>query len=128
MVGFCEFSEAVAHVNPNFDVLVSGPTPPNPSELLGSDAMSTLLNSAKEQYDYVVIDTPPINVVSDAVVLAPKTEGIVMVVQDRRTTHEQFKKSVASLSFAKARLLGVVLNSSDDHTAKYKYKSKRYLY
>ncbi len=128
LVGFCDFSDAVISANPNFDVLVSGPTPPNPSELLGSDSMSTLLNAVKEQYDYVVIDTPPINVVSDAVVLAPKTEGIVMVVQDRCTTHEQFKKSVASLSFAKARLLGVVLNSSDDHTAKYKYKSKRYLY
>lgn len=128
LVDFCSFSDAVVSANPNFDVLVSGPTPPNPSELLGSDAMSELLDSIKKEYDYIVIDTPPVNVVSDAVVLAPKTEGIVMVVQDRVTTHEEFRKSVASLGFAKARLLGVVLNSSADHTAKYKYKSKRYLY
>lgn len=127
LVGFCEFSEAVAHVNPNFDVLVSGPTPPNPSELLGSDAMTQLLESVKDQYDYVIIDTPPVNVVSDAVILAPKTEGIVMVVQDRTTTHDQFSKAVSALSFANARLLGVVLNSSADNSAKY-YPSKSHRY
>lgn len=128
LVGFCDFSEAVVQINPNFDVLVSGPTPPNPSELLGSEQMSQLLESVKDKYDYIVIDTPPVNVVSDAVVLAPKTEGIVMVVQDRKTTHDQFKKAVSSLSFANVRLLGVVLNSSSERSAKYPSKSQRYQY
>lgn len=128
LVGFCDFEEAVVKVNDNFDVLVSGPTPPNPSELLGSDQMSRLLDNVKDKYDYVIIDTPPINVVSDAVVLAPKTEGIVMMVQDRKTTHEQFKKAVSSLSFANVRLLGAVLNSSSDRSAKYPSKMQRYQY
>ena len=128
LVGFCDFNEAVVQVNPNFDVLVSGPTPPNPSELLGSDQMTELLESIKDKYDYVVIDTPPVNVVSDAVVLAPKTEGIVMVVQDRKTTHDQFNRAVSALSFANARLLGVVLNSSSDRSAKYPSKTQRYQY
>lgn len=128
LVGFCDFEEAVVKVNDNFDVLVSGPTPPNPSELLGSDQMSRLLDNVKDKYDYVIIDTPPINVVSDAVVLAPKTEGIVMLVQDRKTTHEQFKKAVSSLSFANVRLLGAVLNSSSDRSAKYPSKMQRYQY
>lgn len=128
LVGFCDFNEAVVQVNPNFDVLVSGPTPPNPSELLGSDQMTELLESIKDKYDYVVIDTPPVNVVSDAVVLAPKTEGIVMVVQDRKTTHDQFSRAVSALSFANARLLGVVLNSSSDRSAKYPSKTQRYQY
>ncbi len=128
LVGFCDFDEAVVKVNDNFDVLVSGPTPPNPSELLGSEQMSRLLDYVKDKYDYVIIDTPPINVVSDAVVLAPKTEGIVMMVQDRKTTHEQFKKAVSSLSFANVRLLGAVLNSSSDRSAKYPSKMQRYQY
>ncbi len=128
LVGFCDFSEAVAEINPNFDVLVSGPTPPNPSELLGSDQMNELLEKARTQYDYIIIDTPPINVVSDAVVVANKTEGVVMVVQDRKTTHEQFKKAVSSLGFADVKLLGVILNSSSDKSAKYPSKSQVYQY
>ncbi len=128
LVGFCEFSEAAININPNFDVLVSGPTPPNPSELLGSEQMSALLDALKDRYDYIIIDTPPVNVVSDAVVLAPKTEGLVMVIQDRKTTHDQFKKAVSSLSFAKVRLLGVILNSSSDKSAKYPSKSQIYQY
>lgn len=128
LVNFCDFSDAVVHINSNLDVLVSGPTPPNPSEMLGSEQMSNLLNSVKDKYDYIVIDTPPVNVVSDAIALAPKTEGIVMVVQDRETTHEEFKKAVASLQFANVRLLGVVLNGSSDKTAKYSSKLQRYQY
>ncbi|MBQ3088323.1 MAG: CpsD/CapB family tyrosine-protein kinase [Clostridia bacterium] len=128
LVDFCSFSEAVMSINANFDVLLSGPIPPNPSELLGSEQMTRLLDSVKDKYDYIIIDTPPINVVSDAVVLAAKTEGIVMVVQDKKTTHDEFKKAVSSLSFADARLLGVVLNSSADKNAKYSTKSQRYQY
>lgn len=128
LVDFCTFSEAVMQINSNFDVLLSGPIPPNPSELLGSDQMTRLLDSIKDKYDYIIIDTPPVNIVSDAVVLAAKTEGIVMVVQDKKTTHDEFKKAVSSLSFADARLLGVVLNSSSEKSAKYPTKSRRYQY
>ena len=128
LVDFCSFSEAVMQINANFDVLLSGPIPPNPSELLGSEQMTRLLDSIKDKYDYIIIDTPPVNVVSDAVVLAAKTEGIVMIVQDKKTTHDEFKKAVSSLSFADARLLGVVLNSSSEKSAKYPTKSQRYQY
>lgn len=128
LVDFCSFSDAVMQINTNFDVLLSGPIPPNPSELLGSEQMSRLLDSVRDKYDYIIIDTPPVNVVSDAVVLATKTEGIVMVVQDRKTTHDEFKKAISSLSFADARLLGVILNSSAENNAKYSGKSRRYQY
>lgn len=128
LVGFCEFDDVLVHINSNLDVLVSGPTPPNPSELVASDNMTALLDQIKDKYDYIVIDTPPINVVSDAVLLAPKTEGILLVVQDRRTTHDEFKKAVASLNFADVRLLGVVLNGSSDKSAKYPTKSQMYQY
>ncbi len=128
LVDFCNFDEAVISVNENIDVMTSGPTPPNPSELLGSEKMAELLERVKNNYEYIIIDTPPINVVSDAVVLAPRTEGIVMVVQDRGTTHEQFKKAVSSLGFANAKLLGVILNSSAEKGKKYYSTKKMYQY
>ena len=128
LVDFCSFPEAVMSINANFDVLLSGPIPPNPSELLGSERMSKLLEDIKDKYDYIIIDTPPINVVSDAVVLAAKTEGIVMVVQDMKTTHDEFKKAVSALNFAEANLLGVVFNSSADSSTKYSSRSQRYQY
>lgn len=128
LVGFCEFDDALVHVNANLDVLVSGPTPPNPSELVASENMTEFLKMVEDKYDYIVIDTPPINVVSDAVLLAPKTEGVLMVVQDRKTTHDEFKKAVSSLKFANVRLLGVVLNGSSDKSAKYPTKSQLYQY
>lgn len=128
LVGFCKLEEAIVNINANLDVLVSGPTPPNPSELVASDNMSELLDVLKNKYDYIVIDTPPVNVVSDAVLLAPKTEGILMVVQDRKTTHEEFKKAITNLNFADVRLLGVVLNGSADKSAKYPSKAQLYQY
>lgn len=128
LVGFASFAESVISVNDNFDVLTSGPITPNPSELLGSDNMSLLLKELKLTYDYIIIDTPPVNVVSDAVVLAAKTEGIVMVVQDRQTTHDDFGKAVDALKFADANLLGVILNGSAEAGEKYSSKSKKYGY
>lgn len=128
LVGFCKFDDAVVSVNSNLDVLVSGPIPPNPSELVASDNMSALLQMLGSEYDYVILDTPPINVVSDAVLLAPKTEGVLMVVQDRKTTHEEFEKAANQLKFANARLLGAVLNGSANKSAKYSFKTQMYRY
>ena len=128
LVGFCAVEEAITHINPNFDVIVAGPTPPNPAELLSSDSMSDLLDRFRGAYDCVIIDTPPLNVVSDAIALSVKTEGIVMVLKNMRTTHDQFQKAVASLQFAEAKLLGVIINDSDDKQAKYKYTAKNYNY
>ena len=128
LVGFCGFNDAVVSINPHFDVLVSGPTPPNPSELVASDNMTELLESLRDYYDYIIIDTPPVNVVSDAILLAPKVEGVLMVVQDRKTTHDLFKKSINSLKISNVRLLGVVLNGSSDRRAKYPTKAQLYQY
>ena len=128
LVGFCSFEDAVVNVGTNLDVLLSGPTPPNPSELVASKNMTELLDKLSVEYDYIIIDTPPINIVSDAVLLAPKTQGVLMVIQDRKTTHAEFKKAVNLLKFADARLLGVVLNGSSEKAAKYPNKSQFYQY
>lgn len=120
--GFCEVGEVIKNVYENFDVLTSGPLPPNPTELLGSDNMSELLEGLEEYYDFIIVDTPPINVVSDALILAPKTDGVVLVIREKQTTHEQFKKALRSIEFADVKLLGSVLNGAEYEGSKYNYK------
>lgn len=128
LVGFCEIGEAISHINPYFDIMTSGPVPPNPSELLGSDKMSELLDKLSEDYDYIFIDTPPVNVVSDALVVAPKTEGIVYVVHDSVTTHDELQKALSSVEFADVRMLGVILNGTNRRKSRYRYLTGRYYY
>ncbi|HHW46884.1 MAG TPA: CpsD/CapB family tyrosine-protein kinase [Clostridiales bacterium] len=128
LVGFCDISDAIHSINPNLDVLTAGSTPPNPSELLGSANMVRLLDSLNEFYEYIIFDTPPINIVSDALVLAPHTSGMVLVVQNSTTTHEQFKKALSSIEFANAKLLGAILNGSKGQKKNYKYGYYDYYY
>lgn len=123
LVGFCEIDEAVKNIYPNFDVLTSGPLPPNPAELLGSDNMSELLKVLNDYYDCIIIDTPPINVVSDALILTPKTDGLVMVVRQNVSTHDQLKRSLKSIEFANVKFLGSILNGVK-MDKQYSYKSK----
>lgn len=128
LVGFCKLREAVRNVYPNFDVLTSGPIPPNPSELLSSENMTTLLDGLQDFYDYIIIDTPPINVVTDSLVLTPKTDGLVMVVREGQTTHEQLKKALNSVEFADVKLLGTILNGDRPEGGKYGYNYHYYKY
>ena len=132
LVGFCGLEEIVAKVNPYLDVITSGPIPPNPSEMLGSAKMEALLESLSETYDYIFIDMPPINVVSDALILATKTDGLIFVIQDLITTHDDVQKALSSIDFASAKLLGLVLNgSSKNLRSKYRYRymaNSRYTY
>ena len=128
LVGFSELEESVTTINPNFDVITSGPTPPNPSELLGSEQMTQLLTKLEGIYDYIILDTPPVNIVPDALVVAPKTSGVAFVVQDGLTPHEQFQKALGSIEFAGVRMLGVILNGSNGRAnKKYRYRY-RYRY
>lgn len=124
LAGLGTFEEAVHKVNTNLDVLTSGPIPPNPSELLSSVKMDSFLEMANNMYDYIIIDTPPANIVSDAVVLAPKTAGAVIVVHGKSTTHEQLDKTVSSLKFADVRLLGVVINGGTEKGKGTSYSEK----
>lgn len=124
LAGLSTFEESVHKVNSNLDVLTSGPIPPNPSELLSSENMDIFLEKANNIYDYIIIDTPPVNVVSDALVLTPKTAGAVIVVHGNATTHEQLEKTVSSLKFAEARLLGVVINGGTEKGKDYSYRTK----
>lgn len=107
----------------NLWVLPAGTIPPNPSELLGSEAMAKLLNLVEREFDYVIIDTPPVIPVTDAVVLASQTGGIVLVTRSGITRRAQISESIEILDAGNATVLGVVLND-----VQLRSKSDRYGY
>lgn len=94
------------------DVLTSGPIPPNPSELLGSEAMRTLLEAAAEAYDYVVVDTAPLLAVTDAVALSRFVDGSLVIAQSDRVKKQQLGEALGKLDSVDARVLGVVVNNA----------------
>ena len=98
---------------PNMDVLTAGTCPPNPSELLASPAMKKLLEEAEQQYDYIIIDTPPVNVVSDALGLSDCIGGILMVARYYVTTTKELETALQAISVTGATVLGLVLTEVD---------------
>lgn len=95
----------------NLSILPSGPLPPNPSELLGSNRMTEVINKLKAQADYVLFDSPPIIAVTDAAVLASRVDGVILVIKAGETKRELAQKAKALLEKVNANLLGVVLNN-----------------
>jgi capsular exopolysaccharide synthesis family protein len=128
--GMSKFDETVnKNVYPGLDVVTAGPIPPNPSELVNSDNMADLLKELSKLYDYVIIDTAPINVVSDALVLSKLTAGLVLVAKQNSTTYDDVERVMDNMNFAGSRILGVVINNMKDLGSKRSYKySKGYNY
>lgn len=103
---------AYATSQPNLTLITSGTIPPNPSELLSSERASLLLRALEKQYDIVIIDTPPVDAVSDALTLAAEASGTVVVLEAGRTNAAEATKTIESLRRVGARVLGVVLNKA----------------
>ncbi|UOQ50316.1 CpsD/CapB family tyrosine-protein kinase [Gracilibacillus caseinilyticus] len=103
------------------DLLSCGPIPPNPSELLGSRAMENMIGRAKEEYDIILFDTPPVLAVTDAQILANICDGAVMVVRSNQTENDAAIKAKELLEVGNAKLLGVVLNDREQNKAHYYY-------
>jgi len=102
------------------DVMVAGPPPPNPGELLGSDRMVQLLKSFRN-YDFVIVDSPPVNVVADPLVLSSLVDGVLLVVEANRTGRNVVVQAQARLAEMKANVLGAVVNKLNIRTAGYGY-------
>ena len=121
-----------SNVITNLDVLPSGPLPPNPSELLASNNYKELMAQFSTNYDYVIIDTPPVNVVSDAMVMKDSISGIMLVIRYAMTTYEELANCMKQIELAQANMLGFVMNDVyHNHGASYynyKYKYKKYGY
>ena len=123
IVDSSKFEEAIHSHNDYLDVITCGTNTSKPSELLNSEKFDELLKEFKDKYDYIIIDTPPINPVSDALVIAQKADAIVLVVRAASTTHDAFKRASKSLSVLDLKIDGVIINGSDPHPKGY-YKSK----
>ncbi len=91
-------------------VLTNGATPPNPGQLLASGHLRQLLAEVREEFDLIVVDSPPVLAVSDALWLAPAVEGIIVVARSRRTKREALGRTLAELEATRTRTMGIVLN------------------
>lgn len=108
---------------PNLAVLPAGTVPPNPSELLGSEAMANLLERVEEQYDYVLFDSPPLLPVTDAVVLAAQTGGAILVTQSGTVKRQQLEAAIGILEAGDVTLLGLVLKDVPIDTRHHYYSA-----
>jgi len=96
---------------PHLEVMTSGPVPPNPSELLASRKMSSYIEEFRKEYDVIIIDTPPLNAVADAQIIAPIVDGTLLVLQSGSVKKDHALRAKQALELAKTRILGVVLNN-----------------
>ena len=111
----------------NWYVMPAGEIPPNPSELLGSRRMEKLLIALREQFDYIIIDLPPVNIVSDALSVSPFISGMVVVVREEYTEKKELTRCMRQLSLSNVNVLGCVLNEAKAYGSSYgKYKKYKY--
>jgi len=131
LCGFVTFDESVKrNVRPNLDCLTSGELPPNPSELLVSDEFKKLIANVSEVYDYVILDTPPMIVVTDAMVVAKESTGLVLVLRKGVSTYNMLDTVVNSISNTNINVIGAVFLDSGEKKTPYRYASykNKYIY
>jgi len=130
LTGSATLQQAITRspVLPNLMVLPAGTPPPNPAELLASSNMRDVLEELRGQYDHIVVDTPPTLSVTDAVVLSPRADAIVLVIRSGQTTKQALRRSRDILMQVNAKVSGVLLNavdlSSPDYYYYYEYQGK----
>lgn len=107
----------------NMSVLASGHLPPNPSELIGSHKMMALLEEYKKEYDYIVVDLPPVLSVSDPVAISKYLGGMIIVVRHAKTRRRDITETIRQLEYAGVKILGFVYNRIGAKTTKYSSKT-----
>lgn len=117
------YSDSIKETNvDNLAILTAGPTPPNPSELIASSKFETIFNELSDHYDFIVIDTPPVNTVTDAQVYAQTVKNCVLVIDAEKNNKIEVKKAKDLLNKADGKLLGAVLNKMPvDKNSSYYY-------
>lgn len=125
LIGLCSLEEAIRHLPNGLDVLPAGDIPPNPSELLGSEEMHTLIQQLEQEYEYIIFYTPPVCTVTDAAILSKWVSGVVLVVRRNVANQENVSAALSQLDFAGAKVLGFVftgaLNEQQKTYKKYGY-------
>ncbi len=111
----------------NWYIIPAGEIPPNPSELLGSKRMETILNELKENFDYIIVDLPPVNIVSDALSIANLITGMIVVIREDYTEKKELERCMRQLTLSNVNVLGCVMNEAKSGSGSYgKYKKYRY--
>lgn len=121
IIGKEELVTAIHRYNKNLVILTSGKIPPNPSEMLSSKTMTGLLEELKNNFDYIILDTPPVQAVTDSQILSTKSDGTIIVVKAERTKKDSVENSINLLKKVNANIIGTVLNGVDNSRNKYYY-------
>ena len=121
MVGKADLATAVHKYNKNLVILTSGKIPPNPAEMLSSKAMGNLLETLKQSFDYIILDTPPVQAVTDSQILSTKADGTILVVRAERTKKDSVQNAINLLKKVNANIIGTVLNGVEASRNKYYY-------
>lgn len=110
---------------PNLHVITSGPTPPNPSELVGSKSLYNIIQQLKELFDFVIIDTPPVLAITDSQLIASHCDGVILVADSGKVKRSALLHAKERLQVVNAKILGVVINNAkrkkDDNYYYYYY-------
>ncbi len=129
----CTLEQAISHTeNENLDIITFGAIPPNPSELLSSESMKQMVKELEDKYDYILFDTPPVNMVIDVIPIISLSDGVVLVTKHKDTTYPELNKAVDTLKRNNAKILGIIVNQIPTlETAKggyYLYRARRSTY
>lgn len=117
--GKAELNNALKHYNSSLDIITTGALPQNATEMFSTPEFDELLKLFRENYDYVILDVPPANILSDALVIGQKVDGMVFVIRAGITTHENMRRALSSAEVLDIDILGVILNGSDYGTKRY---------
>ncbi|MBQ7769455.1 MAG: CpsD/CapB family tyrosine-protein kinase [Oscillospiraceae bacterium] len=107
--GSVKITDCLIRTEYGVDVIANGPTPPNPAELIKSDAMHSLLKGAENHYNYIIFDTPPVGVITDAAALSPLCDGILYVIRHKYASRGQVRGAIKKLKLVDAKILGTVM-------------------
>lgn len=119
-------SDFRSDIHDNWYILPSGQIPPNPSELLGSPRMESVLNKLRELFDYIIIDLPPVNIVSDAISISSMLTGIIVVVRQEYCEKKELAHCVRQLKLSNVNILGFVMTGTNFGGGVYGKKYKYY--
>ena len=115
------FEEVANKYNENLTIITAGKIPPNPSEMLASRAMTAFIEEMKKEFKYIILDTPPLQAVTDAQVLSTKADGVLLIVRAGSTKREMVFNSVDLIKKVQGKVIGTVLNGVENKKNNYYY-------
>ncbi len=111
---------------PAIDIITSGDIPPNPSELLGSERMQRLIKDLRQEYEYILVDLPPVTAVSDAAAVSKNLDGVIVIVRSGVAQRKALAETLRQLKMVGVRILGFVYREDMENRSRYKKAYKRY--